>query len=81
MGAEEDDVKAIGEYGHHIGMAFQIADDLLDDGDNSMVKAVGREQAQNVLIEETMSAQECAKKMSNSDMLTEFAQTLLKRKK
>ena len=81
MGAEEDDVKAIGEYGHHIGMAFQIADDLLDDGDNSVVKAVGREQSKNVLIEETMSAKECAKKMSNSDMLTEFAQTLLKRKK
>lgn len=29
-GGEESAVAALGEYGHHVGMAFQIADDLLD---------------------------------------------------
>lgn len=29
-GASAEQVKAFGDYGHHLGMAFQMADDLLD---------------------------------------------------
>lgn len=29
-GADEDVVRALGSYGYHLGMAFQMADDLLD---------------------------------------------------
>ncbi len=29
-GASADQVRAFGDYGHHLGMAFQMADDLLD---------------------------------------------------
>jgi octaprenyl-diphosphate synthase len=29
-GAEPDAVQALGDFGHHLGLAFQMADDLLD---------------------------------------------------
>jgi geranylgeranyl diphosphate synthase type II len=44
-GAPESEVKALEEYGHKIGLAFQIIDDLLDiEGDpNEMGKTVGKD--------------------------------------
>lgn len=38
--AEEEKVKRLGEYGYHLGMAFQMADDLLDYLSDS--KALGK---------------------------------------
>jgi octaprenyl-diphosphate synthase len=43
VGASEDVVNALAHYGYHIGMAFQIADDLLDyiGNPNRMGKPIG----------------------------------------
>ena len=81
MGANENAVKKAGEYGHHLGMAFQIADDLIDGADNSILKEKGEAMAKALLEEETNKAKECAESLANKDMLKEFAETLLKRKK
>ena len=81
MGAGEEVVKNVGSYGHHVGMAFQVADDILDGADNSLLKEVGEKRAKFILQEETQKAKECAKNLADNDMLTEFAEILLKRKK
>jgi geranylgeranyl diphosphate synthase type II len=46
-GAGEDDLSAIRSYGDNVGLAFQIADDLLDvvGTESSMGKAVGKDAA------------------------------------
>lgn len=80
MGAEEV-VEMVKEYGHHLGMAFQIADDILDGADNSWVKEVGEEKAREILEGETDKAKKCAETLSGSDQLKGFAEKLLKRKK
>lgn len=81
MGAEEEVVEMVKEYGHHLGMAFQIADDILDGADNSWVKEVGEEKAREILECETDKAKKCAETLSGSDWLKGFAEKLLKRKK
>ena len=45
-GAQEEQVEALGAYGRHIGLAFQIADDILDvTGDESKIgKPVGSDE-------------------------------------
>jgi len=47
-GADGDDVACLRSFGEKVGLAFQIADDLLDDGRDepaSMVRLLGREEA------------------------------------
>ncbi len=50
-GAAEDKVQALRDYGHHIGMAFQIVDDLLDiqGTEAELGKPVGNDLLQGVL--------------------------------
>ena len=80
-GGDVDAVRAVGEYGHHLGMAFQIADDLLDGADNSIVKSIGEEGAKIMLEAETLKAKESADKLQDSKLLKKVADMLLKRKK
>ena len=80
-GGDVDAVRAVGEYGHHLGMAFQIADDLLDGADNSIVKSIGEEGAKIMLEAETLKAKASADKLQDSKMLKNVADMLLKRKK
>jgi geranylgeranyl diphosphate synthase, type II len=48
-GASEDELKALSEYGEHIGLAFQIIDDVLDveQSSESLGKTAGKDQAQH----------------------------------
>ena len=80
-GADVDAVKAVGEYGHHLGMAFQIADDLLDGADNSLVQAIGEQGARVMLNDETAKAKNSAEKLQEAQLLKDVADKLLKRKK
>ena len=50
-GATEDRVQALREYGHNLGMAFQIVDDILDfmGDENEMGKPVGSDLMQGTL--------------------------------
>ena len=81
MGASSEVVESVKAYGHHVGMAFQIADDLLDGADNSIVKAIGAEKATELLETETDKAIALAENMANREQMQEFATKLLKRKK
>lgn len=82
MGAEESVIHDAGQFGHHLGMAFQLADDLLDDGlETSLVTEKGRGQVEKQLQEETMKAMLVAKGLANSEVLTDFATKLFKRTK
>lgn len=80
-GADVDAVKAVGEYGHHLGMAFQIADDLLDGADNSLVQAIGEQNAKIMLNDATAKAKNSAEKLQEAQLLKDVADKLLKRKK
>jgi geranylgeranyl diphosphate synthase type II len=82
MGAEESVIYDAGQFGHHLGMAFQLADDLLDDGlETSLVTEKGRGPVEKQLQEETMKAMCVAKGLANSEVLTDFATKLFKRTK
>jgi geranylgeranyl diphosphate synthase type II len=82
MGAEESVIHDAGRFGHHLGMAFQLADDLLDDGlETSLVTEKGRGQVEKQLQDETMKAMLVAKGLANSEVLTDFATKLFKRTK
>jgi geranylgeranyl pyrophosphate synthase len=82
MGASDEMVRLAKEYGHHLGLAFQLVDDLLDDGTEvSLVSEKGREYVVTLLNEETEKATNCAKTLGESELLTAFATNLLKRTK
>lgn len=81
-GASERTLECASEYAKHLGLAFQIADDLLDDdGEPSVVNLIGREDAKAMLERETEQCLECAKAMKNVGELKEFALMLAVRKK
>lgn len=41
-GARDDDVQVLGRFGHLVGVAFQVADDVLDSGDASAEVVLGK---------------------------------------
>ncbi len=80
-GASESVLQNASAYARHLGLAFQLADDLLDDdGEPSIINAVGREEAERMLQSETELAIEAAKSLQNADELIEFATVLSLRK-
>ena len=58
-----------------------LADDLLDGAENSLVEKEGELKAKSLLKEETDKAKYMAKKLPTVELLIDFAETLLKRKK
>ncbi len=80
-GADERTLESASGYARHLGLAFQIADDLLDDdGEPSIVNLLGREGAKELLESETKKCIEFAKHLKNGVELAEFAQMLALRK-
>ena len=70
------------EYAKHLGLAFQLADDLLDDdGEPSIINAIGRAQTQTLLKEETAKAVEAARRLENKEELIAFVNMLCVRQK
>ncbi len=81
-GADSKEAVAIGNYGFHIGQAFQIADDLLEESDErSYVSVVGRERGLRTLEEETEKAILEVADLPNAETLANFANELKNRKR
>ncbi len=82
MAADSALVNSVANYGYHLGIAFQLADDILDDGTEvSLVTEKGRDYVKSKLEYHTNQAIAIAKTLSNSDLLEGFATKLLKRTK
>ncbi len=80
-GAKAEDMSAIIDYAANLGLAFQIADDLIDGDEKSIVGAIGESAARAVLKECTDKAVASAKKLKNADVLRDFVVKLAERKK
>lgn len=80
-GADERALESVSAYARHLGLAFQLADDLLDDdGEPSIINAIGREETERLLAFETSEAVKCARLLKNADELVDFAEYLAARK-
>lgn len=79
-GANDKQLAYVGEYASNIGLAFQLADDLLDNDTASILSVISIDEAKKMLEYNTKSALEIAKKLENSDELLEFATALSARK-
>jgi geranylgeranyl diphosphate synthase type II len=86
-GADDDEYVALSEYGAHIGLAFQIVDDILDVEQSSeeLGKTAGKDAQQHKItfpavygLEESrsMAAQECARAHAALEMLGDRAARL-----
>lgn len=81
-GANSDMLSNIESFAKSLGLAFQLADDLIDDGkDNSILSIIGVDGAKAMLKEQTTMAYEFAERFDNRDELTSFAQRLCIRNK
>lgn len=78
--ATEDTLAAVTAFAKHLGLAFQLADDLLDDDvSGSVLSVVGREDVVRMLQEETTLAVAAARGLCASDQLLRFANELMRR--
>lgn len=80
-GATAAQGQKIGELGEAVGIAFQLADDLLDMDKNSIIKAIGCDRTRQMLEEKTNSACAIAQAFANANELVDFANLLCNRKK
>ena len=81
-GASEDMLRAVGEYADALGLGFQVADDLLDEGEeNSLVAVIGADAARKLLDECTATAKARAAELPFGEELAAFAEKLRTRKK
>lgn len=81
-GADSGVSEAVDVFASHLGLAFQLADDLLDEGeDNSVISIIGRTETERLLRRETEAALSAAEVLPNSEELKEFARLLAIRKK
>ncbi len=80
--ADEKKLKDIEDYSTAIGMAFQVADDLLDEEkEKTIFNIVGKENLQALLAKYTDNAINSASGLSNKDTLEKFAILLRDRQK
>ena len=75
----EDGYKNVKSFAEHLGVAFQLADDLLDDG-ASIADLIGRDETKRLLDEHSSAAVSVADGLKASDELVAFAQMLWHRK-
>ena len=93
-GGTEDQQDAAARYAEHLGLAFQIRDDILDvigDADklgkavgvdenkNTFVRLYGVERCEEMVADETKRAIEALACFENADLLTAIANSLIKR--
>ena len=80
--ADFEQIEKIGEYAMHVGVAFQLADDLLDEGDErSIVSALGVDKTRELLNAQTQRAEEISLNFAGSKELSDFADALCNRQK
>lgn len=80
-GASLEQIEKIGDYAQNVGIAFQLADDLLDGDKHSIIAALGVDGVKNALEEKTLSACSLANEFKNASELANFATMLGSRKK
>lgn len=82
-GAAEDKLQQMSEYGYNLGMAFQIADDILDEKKNeecSVLRFYSVTDARKMLNEYTAKAKNCvARKIAFDEFFIELAETFANR--
>ncbi len=79
-GASDEQLNDVGVYAKCIGLGFQLADDILDNDQSSILSVISVEEAREMLAHNTQSACEISKKLENSNELCEFATMLCARK-
>lgn len=80
-GADDKQIRLVAEYAEALGLGFQIADDLLDEGEeNSLVAVIGAERGRKLLDECTERAVRCAGGLPFGEELAAFAEQLRLRK-
>ncbi len=74
-GATEEELFALSEYGEHIGLAFQIVDDVLDveESSESLGKTAGKDQAQQKITFPAVYGLEASRKMAEQERLQAHA--------
>ena len=81
-GGDESCLADVKTYAEALGLAFQLADDLLDAGEpDSFVAVAGENKARDLLAECTQRAVSAAKSLGGGETLAEFALALANRKK
>lgn len=78
--ADFEQIERIGDYAMNVGIAFQLADDLLDEDKNSIVGVWGKEKTHALLESETQKAIDLATTFANAKELSDFATALCGRK-
>lgn len=80
-GADEAQLALVTECAENTGLAFQLADDLLDDGDEeSLLSVLGETKVRRLLADCTDRAVECALGLPEGKHLADFARALQNRK-
>lgn len=80
-GADERQCGSVRAYAEALGLGFQVADDLLDEGDeSSLVAVIGKERAVRLLDECTAAALKSAAELPFGEGLAAFAEKLRTRK-
>ncbi len=74
-GADEQELKALSEFGEHIGLAFQIVDDVLDveASSASLGKTAGKDQAQHKVTFPAVYGVERSRRMAEDERLQAHA--------
>lgn len=81
-GANFEQIQKIGEFGELIGVSFQLADDILDDGEEgSITTLIGKDGASALLREKTNRAKALCSSFANAEELSNFADKLCSRTK
>ena len=93
-GGSEEQVSAAGAFADHLGLAFQIRDDMLDvigdaaklgkatgmdEGKNTFVRLYGLEKCEELVQEHTRLALEALNAFENTGFMTELAKSLTSR--